>query len=192
MKVLSKPKTWEARQVTCQGSKEALGLLKEIVAIAMSAIPSGQVAEDEAVVRKALRHDDGCLIRGESDECTCKAADAIAALAAQAQSAATLGAQLDGANERARLLLDAKNHWADRARAAEKRCAALSAAGQVLSDHVDKAPEWTMRDEFAKAAMQAIIIACRSELDQGMLKYSDVVRRAYGLADAMMTAREET
>lgn len=36
------------------------------------------------------------------------------------------------------MLLDAKNHWAGRARPAEARCATLSAAGQVLSEHVDK------------------------------------------------------
>jgi hypothetical protein len=45
---------------------------------------------------------------------------------------------LRSSEERGKLLFDSKNHWADRARAAETRCAALSAAGQVLSEHVDK------------------------------------------------------
>lgn len=36
-----------------------------------------------------------------------------------------LAAELEGANERARILLDAKNHWAERARKAEAELAAI-------------------------------------------------------------------
>ena len=37
-----------------------------------------------------------------------------------------LAAELEGANERARILLDAKNHWAERARKAEAELAAIN------------------------------------------------------------------
>jgi hypothetical protein len=41
--------------------------------------------------------------------------------------------RMDAAEERSRLLLDAKNHWADRARSAESRLAAIRGRGDDLS-----------------------------------------------------------
>lgn len=91
-----------------------------------------------------------------------------------------------------------------------ERCTRLSTAGQVLSEHVDKeqcpcltnspmgiehpcpehdAPGWTMRDEFAKAAMHTVVIACKGEIAEGILRFADVARRAYRMADAMVQER---
>jgi hypothetical protein len=96
----------------------------------------------------------------------------------------------------------------------QDRVTRLSAAGQVLSEHVNKEPPitpeeweslgdeggdavlvplgWTARDEFAKAAMHTVIIACKGEIDEGILKFADVARRAYRLADAMVLERGRT
>jgi hypothetical protein len=49
-----------------------------------------------------------------------------------------LETSLRGSEARGKMILGAKNDWAERARAAEARCATLSAAGQVLGEHVDK------------------------------------------------------
>lgn len=185
-------------------SKDALGYLKEIIALAKAAIPSGQVAEDVALVKR--------MTTEWVDYRSTGAHAAIDRLAAQAQSAhewfakweqaetlvAGLRKDLAGLDakwmraigDRDRLAAElaelrdmhsqmcrASAEHQRRADEAEARCARLSAAGQVLSAHVDNeqcpclkdsplgterpCPEhdagWTIRDEFAKAAMQGLL-----------------------------------
>jgi hypothetical protein len=105
------------------------------------------------------------------------------------EEAEELRAKLNGAEERARLLFDAKNEWAKRARAAEGRCARLAAAGLVLSEHVDKAPacDMSLRDEFAKAALHAYLTS--PHLTR-FVEDETAARRAYEISDEMMKARD--
>jgi hypothetical protein len=190
-------------------SKEALGHLNEILALARAAIPRGQVAEDAELVRAVMGVKEFRPMQPE--------ADALTRLAAQAQSAH-----------------EWFGRWAQvEADVAKARAhvARLSAAGQVLSEHMDKAmpsmegravlaerradraeralrlagfedhggedwappvgdhrhqvQEWTMRDEFAKAAMQALYTSpARQYLED------DTAQRAYRMADAMLKTRE--
>ena len=102
---------------------------------------------------------------------------------------------------------EAKNEALERVKELEARCARLSAAGQVLSEHVNKEPPitpeeweslgeeggdavlvplgWTARDEFAKAAMQAQLAHPHS----GVLTLEVIAAGAYEVADAMMKTR---
>jgi DNA repair exonuclease SbcCD ATPase subunit len=77
----------------------------------------------------------------------------------------------------------------ERMNALEAQCARLSAAGQVLSEHVDKAPvcDTSLRDEFAKAALHAYLTSPHLI---HLVDDATAARRAYEIADAMLKARE--
>jgi hypothetical protein len=180
---------------------------------AKAAIPSGQVAEDAALVLSIMG-------RYEPVSCRTRHRAALERLAARAQSTATYRANWQEA-ERGRMELlaeregwwkerselerqrdarerdlmvhfEAKNAALKRVAELEARCARLSAAGQVLSEHVDKAPELTLRDEFAMVAMHIVVTVCKAEIDDGSLLFRDIARRAYGMADELLRAREAT
>lgn len=224
-------------------SKDALGFLKEIIALAKSTIPSGQVAEDERKIMRYLEQPKMAL-DGEMGP--------LHRLATQAQSAdAYRGMWIEAERGRNALLAerDALRRERDdyrqkmmeeggkflkemqRADLLQDKADRLSAAGQVLSEHVDKvgerpspcghdlcegvctkygpspehadaataeflasgprvvakAPEWTMRDEFARAALQGILANHTTQ------ELPDVcAKAAYIAADAMMAERAKT
>jgi BMFP domain-containing protein YqiC len=100
---------------------------------------------------------------------------------------------------------EAKNEALERVKELEARCARLSAAGQVLSEHVNKEPPitvaewkamsddrsvaalvppgWTARDEFARAAMQGMVARIPVSEDPAL-----IAAVAYHMADAMLKA----
>jgi BMFP domain-containing protein YqiC len=104
------------------------------------------------------------------------------------------------------LHFEAKNEALERVKELEARCARLSAAGQVLSEHVNKEPpitpdgwktmgeeggdavlvppSWTARDEFARAAMQGMAARIPMSEDPAL-----ITAVAYRMADAMLKAR---
>jgi hypothetical protein len=185
-------------------SQEDADGLGDALSLAKSAVPSGQVAKDVDSLEGSL-----AVLFGQDEQFARTYADddraTLARLAAQAQSArhawerhaekdrayGDMIAQRDAAwSEVATLrknLADAQKDAAanaEEARMLKERVHRLSAAGHVLSEHVDKAPEWTMRDEFAKAAMQALYTSPgRQNLED------DTAKRAYRMADAMVAVR---
>lgn len=212
--------------------------LDMLVGAAKAAIPSGQAAEDEATARLGFRHDDGCAADCPADEAG-TALSRLAAKAQSAEAwrkrleaaadaladvlpgevgrldllarIAELKRQRDEARRGGNRLAADMMRWEAKARDAEERCARLSAAGQVLSAHMDKTPTitqeewaamsedsepdtsvprglpfgWTMRDEFAKAAMQALITKAGDILER-----PGIARAAYMMADTMLESRE--
>lgn len=115
-----------------------------------AAIPSGQVAEDLALVRRGLGNAASFVVA------------ALSRLAAQAQSARHAEAALEQEKDLHRRTM-----------------------GELDSAHMECE---TLRDEFAKAAMQGVLAssATRPQFD-GL----ELARNMYRLADSMLMAREE-
>lgn len=156
----------------------------EALLLAKAAIPSGQVAEDAGAALSLLH---SCTAEEFSESAISAAVAGVERLAAQAQSAETYRGMWEDA-ERGRkeaLVLaerrrqdraDALNvttkdgltasEWVARTGKAERerdealaRCARLSAAGQVLSEHVDKGND----AEQLRAALSEIATICETK-----------------------------
>lgn len=148
--------------------------LLEALAMAKAAIPSGQAAEDLARLHKRLEtHDDHAHAAADR-------------LAAQAQSAEHYADALEEEKNQHHRTMGGLGSALAECEALREKIARLSAAGRVISEHVGRAPEWTLRDEFAKAAMLGLTIA-----GGNVLKREAIVSAAYMMADTMLAARSD-
>lgn len=150
----------------------AAGEVLALLDIAKAAIPSGKVAEDVALIQRELAE-------GGSDYSPHLAA--LAHLAAQAQSAHEWFAKWEQAETLLREMRMERDAIKAPACKGEPDCgwhnggpckACKGSAG------------WTARDDFAKAAMQALLT---SPYRHGM--WQDTAERAYSMADAMQAER---